>query len=355
MNVTLRDNKIHVIHNLVSDPRVFVGYLGEYMIPEDILKRLSKELGFSYDLYETIYKKDPVLADSLVVSMCDQHARQEVVFLVDVENKLVVDYIFSDGRVPILNIDFLKRVESLVGTSSEIEIDEVYYHPEEKLSSVLIKRVDPVIIEEKYENKDSNIIKYDIGILLVNDEINSVYSRLALYVDGEPLYLPASYYNSTNTRYKKSTASSVEALEVLMLKIIEDLRENTLYNKLYDLHFRYRANKYILSSYEEYNTLLRTMRKIPTIVEDNSVLEKLLSQYENFEQKYSNLDDQKSSYIWRCTALSDITVGALISITTKILSDLKAPPMEYYNIRELLGGYISTHRIADEIAREDIR
>ena len=357
MNIKVYDNKKYVRCRVSEecDSKVFNGYLENYEVDIDLLQRLSKDLGFSYDLYQTLSNIDEKAASTMVTSMSMHNKHPEVVFLVDEEEKRVIDYTLDYERLPILNSEFVHRVSSLADTSDAIEISEYYYCKEDKTSSIILKKKSPIIIEEKYEGKASKFIEYSVGVLLVNDEVGSASTRLVLYVDGQPLYLPASYYNTTTSRYRRSTDSSVAALEVLMLRIIDDLRDDALHSKIYDLHFRYRANKYILASYEEYNTLLRVMRKIPTIIEDNSFLEALLSKYEEFEKKYTHLEDQKSSYIWRCTALSDIPVGALVSITSQILTDLSAPAIEYFAVRELLGAYVSTNRIAEEIAKEDIR
>lgn len=354
MSVQVTDNKYYKKCTLSEDASIFNGFLDNHEIDVDILRRLSKDLGFSYDLYNTLNDIDPEAAKAMVISMSTHSKHPEILLLIDKENNSVLNYSLESERAPLLNSEFIKRVSSLVGTSDSVSLSEVYYHKDDSYSSVVIKKNDPIIIEEKYEGKESNFIEYNIGVLLVNDEVNAAYSKLVLYVNDQPLYLPASYYNTTTSRYKRSTSSSSEALEVLVLKIIDDLRENALHQKIYDLHYRYRANKYIYSSYEEYNTVLRTMRKIPTIIEDNSYLESLLSKYEEFEKKYVRLEDQKSSYIWRCTALSNITVGALVDMTTRIMSELSAPPVEYTAIRELLGSYISTNCIAEEIAKEDI-
>lgn len=344
-------NKEYVVYSLLGDTELFQGHYGDkYLDSDSILQRLAKDLGFTYDLYTTLLSISLPAATSLVNSMSKQSNHTEITLLVDEEK--VLGYSLEAPRTPVLNNEFVDRTLSLVETSDSVEVSEVYYHPEDTISSIIIKKVKPITIEEKYEGKDSKFIDYDIGILLVNDELSTTYSRLVMYIDGHPLYLPASYYNSTISRYKRSTGSSIEALEVLILKIIDDLREDELLNKIQDLHYRYRANKSILATYEEYNTVMKTMSRIPTIIDDKSYMESLVSKCENFERKYVKMDSQKSSYIWRCTATSNTSIYDLISITISILKDMCAPPIEYANIRELLGSYISTDRIATEIAME---
>lgn len=353
MDIKVSNNKRYEKYNISEDISIFDGTL-KYMIDISLVERLAKDLGFSYSLYSTLVDINKESAKAMIRHMSLQSKHTEIHLLVDEESNAVVDYSLDSDRTPLLNSDFINRVQSLVATSDAIRLSEVYYSKEDKVASVIIRKVSPILIEEKYEGKESNFIDYDIGVLLVNDESNTTYSRLVLYVDGRhPIYLPASYYNSTASRYRRSTNNSAEALEVLVLKIIEDLREDELKNKIYELHYQYRTNKSILASYEEYNTLLRTMRKIPAIIDDNSFLDTLTEKYENFEKKYTHVDSQKSSYIWRCTALGDTTIGNLVSITSQILSDLYAPPVECFTIRELLGSYISTNRIAEEIAKED--
>ena len=254
-------NKRYEIYNLTEDVSIFRGYYGNYSVDVSLLKRLSKSLGFSYDLYLTMLKASELSADLLVKSMSSQSNIEKVVLLLDDEDMVVVDYSIDSERYPILNDEFIARVRSLEETSRDISISEVYYHDKDTISSVILKKNDPIVVEEKYIDKASKYIDYSVGILLVNDETNSVYSRLVIYVEGQPLYLPASYYNATNTRYRRSTSSSVEALEILVLKVIEDLRDENLKDRICDIHYKYRSNKEIAASYEEYTSVLRTMRR----------------------------------------------------------------------------------------------
>lgn len=351
VSITTKNNKEYAVYDLSNSSVLFQGYYSdEHVVSEDMLRKLSKDLGFSYDLYLTLLKISPDAAASLVSSMSKQSNHTEITLLLG-EGE-VLGYSLEAPRTPILNNEFIDRTLSIVDTSDSVEVAEVNYHPADSISSVIIKKTSPIVVEEKYEGRDSKIINYNIGILVVNDELTTTYSRLVLYVDGHPLYLPASYYNSTATRYKRSTGSSIEALEVLLLKIIDDLREDELLGKIQDLHYRYRANKNILATYEEFNTVMKTMSKIPTIIDDNSYLESLQSRCENFERKYVKMDSQKSSYIWRCTATSSISIDELLRTTIDTLKEVCAPSIEYANIRELLGTYISTDRIATEIAIE---
>lgn len=354
MDIKLQDNKSYEEYSVSNDASIFSGYYGDYSIDLEIRQRLAKELGFSYDLYTTLHDIDDLAADSLVYSMSTHSKHPTIHLLKDEEEKKILGYSLDD-RAPILNKDFLHRVISLADACDEVGVAEIHYHKDDTISSIILKKKSPIVIEIKYEGRESEFVNYNIGVVIINDELTSAYTRLVLYVDEQPLYLPATYYNTTTSRYKRSTSNSKESLELLVLKVIEDLRENYLYNKLYDFHYRYRANKDILATYEEYNLLLRTMRKIPTVIEDNSFLEVLLNEYENFEKTYPKLEDQKSSYIWRCTAMSNITVGELVKMTIRLLSNIGAPPIEYAAIRELLGGYVSTNRIAEEIAKEELR
>lgn len=354
MNMDINENKVYVKCNIVSDD-IFKGVYSVNSIDLKVMERLSKDIGFSYDLYCTLASIDQSVADNLVSSMCKKSKLNDITLLIDTEISQVIGYSLDSERVPVLNLDFLKRVNSLVdANSSDVKIVETQYSPERTTASIIMKRVTPVQVEEKNTEKGSTFTEYEVGVILTNDELNSVSCRLVLFVEGHPLYLPASYYTSSTSRYRRSTANSLDALDVLTLKVIEDLREFTFAEKLSTLHYRYKANKNIAVTYEEYKALLRTMRKIPDIIEDNNYLDPLVSKYDNFEQKYAGVEDQESSYIWRCTALGDLTIGALVYITVKILYDLAADPATYTEIRELLGTYISTHRIVEEIAKENI-
>lgn len=354
MNINVTENKRYIKYSLKDDPSsILDGYLNDIVVSDGVLERLSKDLGVSRSIYEALklVENNPL---NIVSYMSLKNKHPEVYLLEDIDEKVIIGYSLDGERAPILNSEFIKRVTSLSETSDDIEISEVYYSKEDTTSTVILKKKDPITVEEKY-GEESKYYDYNIGVLIVNDETSTSYTRLVVYLDGQPLYLPASYYNTSLSRYRRSTASSVEALEVLILKVITDLREDYLSSKLKEFHYRYRANKNIVTTYEEYNTLLRTMRKIPTVIEDNSYITPLLDRYEIFERNYSSsIEDQKSSYLWRCTAVSDDTsIGTIVHIVSSILSDMRAPSLEYFNIRELLGSYVSTTRIVEEIAKED--
>lgn len=343
--------KFYRTYNL-SDASIFEGYVDDYEVPVEVLKKLAKYLGFSYDLYLTMCSIDKSASSALVESMSKQSNHPEVILLLDDSIRTVLGYVSDMDRNPVLNSEFISTVEKLVSTCDNLYISEKNYIKEDTVASVIIKKRESMIIEETYEGKEPNKIPYDVGILLTNDELSTASSRLVVYVDHQPLYLPASVYSTSTTRYKRSTSSSLEALEVLLLKSIEDLRDNLIDYKIKDLHYRYRYNKNVVATYEEYNELVRIMRKIPTIIEDNTYIESLLSISENFERKYTRLEDMHSSYLWRCTALSELTIEELIHSVCSILNNTMAPPVEYSDIRDKLGYYISTPRIVDDIAKE---
>ena len=346
-------NKTYQTYSIVNNPDIFRGYVGNAELSEDILNRLAKDIGISMDLYQTLDVVNPAAADDLVRSMSLKSKVSEVALLVDGND--VLGYSLETNRPPILNDDFIKRVNSLIESSSAVVVDEQYYTPNETVASVLVKKVDPINVAVGHNGGTSEVIPYQIGVLIVNEELSCAYSRLVIYIEDQPIYLPASYYNITTNRFNRSTNNSSEALEVLTLRVIDDLRDEDLLYKITDFHTRFNINKNIIASYEEYNTLLRTMMRIPTVVDDRGVLESLSSKFEIFERMYANLDDQKSSYIWRCTAMGDTTIGSLVHLATSILKNLGAPALELFVIRELLGTYLSTHRIAEEIAKEIIR
>lgn len=350
MEINIVNNKSQRDYNLLESLDIFRGRIGEYEVSTQLLEKLFKELGFSYKLYLRLCSSSLQLAEEVLLEFIESRKEfSHISLLVDEEQKCIIDYSVDYS---LLNSDFFRRTLSLLDTSDAVGVSEVYYDKNVEKSYIIVKKVSPVEVVDEYVDGRSEINRYNIGILLLNDEIGTLSTRLVLYFNNHPLYLPANYYNSTISRYKRSTSNAVEALEVLILKVIEDLRDNNIYQKVKDFHYKYTLNKKIGSSYEEYNTILKAMRKIPTIIEDNSVLENLMSKYDIFEEKYPQLDGKKSSYIWRCTALGEITVEDLVGTVVKILNDTYAPPVEYFAVRELLGYYISTDRIASEIAKE---
>lgn len=353
MALHIENNKSYV-RNPLPDSTLF--RIAEQTSENEIslLKQLSKDLGFSYELYCEIAILSTETADKFLTNVCRAKKVEEVVFLVD-KNTQKLGYTLDTSRLPILNYEFLARVISLSETCSDIELKSISYNPDSSISSVIVKRKTPISIEEKFLNKDSEYTEYEVGILLTNDELSGTSARLVIYINGQPLYLPSSYYTSSTARYKKSTSDSVEALEVLMLRVIDDLRDDNLVERIQNLHYRYLENQKVSATYEEYRAVLRTLRRIPEIIENNELLAPLVSPYDtNFEEKYSGIEDQQSSYVWRCTALSDLTIANLLDITTTILNNLVEDSSDYTTIRELLGSYISTPRIVREIAKENM-
>ena len=344
------ENKEYIKCSFTDNSNIFRGYYEDMTISDDILSRLARDLGFSFDMYSALSSIDQSAADKFVESLSRKNNHLDIYLLVDHNTKEVLGYSLDSTRVPILNTEFIKRVKSLAETSSDIKVVETYCASDDTISSVLLKKVEPVSLESISNYKES----YNIGILVVNNELDSVYCRMVVYVEDQPIYLPASFYNVTTNRYKKSTGNSEEALEVLILKIIDDLREDELKYKVQEFHRSYKINKDILATYEEYTTVLRSMMKIPSIIDDRSILESVNARIEDFEKRYNKLEDQKSSYIWRCTAIGDLTIGGLIHLVSLVLRDLNAPVIEYFSVRELIGSYLSTRRIASEIAKEDL-
>lgn len=342
----------HYVDYSLSDTSFFSGAVDNYTVPIEIIQRLSKDLGFSYDLFLTLDRINKEASKSLISTAVTRSKRDKIVLLVDDESQEVLGYTADPERNPLTNEEFKKTAEKILSTSEELQIClDDSEDPASTLSTIIVKKKSPLIIEESFEGRESNFIPYEIGVVLFNNELENTTCRLVVYVDGQPAYLPASLYSSSTTRYKKSTPSSSEALEVLLLKIIDDLREDALLFKYQSLHYRYRHNKSIIATYEEYHTMLNSLRKMPTVIEDNSVLEPLTSLYEEFERKYNTLEDQKSSFLWRCTAIGEISIDALIHKVCEILNTLYAPVNEYMTIRDILGIYISTPRIVEDIAK----
>lgn len=348
--LNLEDNKVWSECNLLEHPQMFrEEQLDGASIEVKVLENLSKDLGLSYNLYSSICSLDEQLADRLVSTMVLKTGHSSVSFLRDVESNKILGYTLDSSRTPISNYEFLYRLNSQVEASSDVvSIEEYYISEEDNISTVLISRNDPIEIKSAHSEG-----KYKVGVLFVNDEFSNTYCRLVVYIGGQPLYLPASYYNTSSSRYRRTTSDSKESLDVMILKVIDDLRSDVLYNKIYDMHFRYRANKELVASYEEYSELLNNFLRIPTVVEDRGLADPIILRRGDFEEKYDSLDEHTSSYLWRCTATSENTIGSLLELTTSLLNDIKAPNIEYFRIREILGSYVGTQRVASEIAKED--
>lgn len=350
--MTTSDNKVY--HQCPVDMTLFSGSVkvddAEYEVPVDILKKLSKSLGFSYDMFLSLASVDLNLASELIARTANDKSLEEITVLLDTEENLVTDYSGDKNRSLVLNSDFIKTVERIVSTSDEVKISSEYYDKKSTTSSIIVKKVAPVTVEETTLTMVTPV-NYSVGVLLVNEESNGSYTRLVIYVDDQPLYLPASFYNSTAARFNRSTSSPLGALEVLALKVVEDLRDDSLVGRIKDLHYRYRYNKGLSLSYEEYNSLLKTIRKIPTVIDNEISLDSLTREYYGFENKYINMEEQKVSYLWRCTAVSSLTLESMLSKVVDLLNSLYAPLPEYYKVRELLGSYISTNRMVSEIAK----
>lgn len=344
--------KYYIDISLQEHPEIFRGYYENMALNTDTLEKLSKDIGIKYEFYDAVNILNPGAADSLVLSMSKKFKIDNICFLI--EDDSIIGYSIEESKYHILNEDFMNRVSSLVEFEKDYEIVEQYYTSQDSLASILIKRKTPFNVEITKISGELVSHPYEIGVLIVNDELNNTYCRLVVFIEGKPVYLPASFYNATNTRFRRSTQNATEALEVLVLKVKEDLMSDVFRDKMQDIHRRYNISKSLLISFEEYTSLLRCMKKIPTIIdEDYASLSELLADYETFEKRYAHIEEQKSSYIWRCTAKSEYTVGSIIISALNILAEVKAPVLEYMSIRELLGSYMSTPRIIEEIAQED--
>lgn len=347
-------NKSYIEYSLYDAPELFDGVLEGYEVSEEVLTNLAKSLGLSYNFYLKLASLDRETAHHVISLRAKQEKCEDILLLIDEETKSCVNYSLDTERPPILNSNFFEIVMSLLETTKEVSVSESYYHKDDPISYFILKRNQTMDIIEKYTNKSEVSNPYELGIVLINDERYYTYTRIVLYENGQPLYLPASYYNSSTSRYVKSTSSTRDALEVLTLKVIDDLRGDNLYNKLYEFHFKYRAAKQVIVSYEEYSSVLKALRKIPSVIEEPSYIDSFIALGEQFDHKYAQIEDQKSSYLWRCTAMSMLTLESMVNKVADILNNVNAVPIEYFAVRELLGYYISTNRNAVEIAKEDL-
>lgn len=347
-------NKSYQKFSLKDSKHVFNGYIDDYEIPESVLVRLSKDLGLPLSLCTTLsdigYEHS---IDDLIHTQSVKKKMPEITILKDDMTKKILGYTYNPERPPVLNEDFIHRYESTLEMSKDIFTEvERYYLENDTKSTVLIKKVDPLTVRVGHSDGSIDEYSYEIGVYIINDELDTTYCRLAVFLDGNPIYLPATMYNLTASRYNKSTDSSKDALEVLLLRLQDDLRGEELLGKLTDFHTKYVWNTALQVSYEEYKRISTQVLKIPTTEGNKSYLESLSLTYEDFENRYSNIEERGSAYIWRCTAfIENGTIGALVYSILELLKSLGAPSDEYESIRYTLGEILSNKCIASEIAK----
>lgn len=327
--------------------------LDKYLIPKSMLEMYAKDVGLSIHLYKMIHTANPEAANSIYEACRKAKGIEFTDLLVD-ESGGVYGYLnnVEESRLPILNLLFNNYVISSV--SDYLDVVENYYLDPETKSYVLLKRRTPLKIvprsvEGTHSVEGTEEFEYSIGVLVTNDELYNVSCRLVLFIDDQPVYLPASQYSVTNTRYNKTTENSYEALQVVMLRVIEDLTTENLSSKLVQMHYMLEKAKSTEVTYEEYNTVLRELSKLViTAGAAEEDIAAVSSMIDDFEQDYPYIEEKRSSYIWRCSALSDKDMYQLVTATLQVLRKFHFSDVQ--DIRNLLGTYITTNRIATELA-----
>ena len=112
----------------------------DYEISEDIMKKLSRELGFSYDLYLTLAAVNHEAALTLLKSIIKQ---SDILLLVDCDTDVVYGYTLETERKPILNSQFMSTVRSLLETTDQLIISEPNYSEESTISAVILRKKEP--------------------------------------------------------------------------------------------------------------------------------------------------------------------------------------------------------------------
>jgi len=292
---------------------------------------------------------DDILAKTnreFIINLANVLVPGELTFLVSDKNVLGIT---EGDRDPVLNTVFVSTVKTHI-VNTNLEISEIYSKSDTS-SSILLKRTTPITVE-----LDNKSYDYTVGVLLENDELSNAHARLVMYMDDIPVYLPLSNYSLTNARYRKTTGSDIEALEVLMLRVVDDFREDMLVDRVLGFHKKLSKLTSITATYEEYKSLLDSINKaiisMEGYSEDVTIDDNML---DYFTANYGDVDIHSKSFLWRCTAIAPNSVMAIITEALNILNQHKDLVGDYASgVRELLGEYISTRRISQEIAKKTV-
>ena len=343
-------NKFYISVNLSEHREVFEGVLSHkgstYEIAPCVVDELCKKSGIPTNMSKILKCKDKNLWIENNILLYNYYYNSAPLVYLVVDNS--VEYITSKSIPPVLNTEFLRVAGSFFEDYGYlVDMDSYSYDQSRTISEFTVFKRE----KHNYAGRD-----YILGVLFTNDELSNISCTLVAEVDGIRFYLPSKYYNLSSSRYSRSTSNSIEAFQMLLLRVIEDISDENWYSIIPEVNTNIVSCQRTPATYEDYKRLSQLVNKsaINSDISEGEIkdiLESLEDTLADFEKNYSDPDSMNKSYIWRCSALSEHTIYDLI---VSLISTTRAH--EYYpetmrDIFKSIGDMIMLDNIATELAK----
>lgn len=323
--------------------------LGDIYITDLMKDSLCKFVGLSSSINKGLYSTDKELWYKVLTKLYNYYSKSSIILLVSEDSedhRYYVKGLCNSTRELLTNVSFINSIIKYYNQYDNITITDIGY-TRDLVNSHVVVTCDTV-------HKDVNDKEFTIGVVFRNDELNGTYCRMVInYSDGIMYYLPPKYYNVTTSRYMKTTADSKEALEIVMLRVFEDLTSDVFESRLGELMNLIGSSKYKFISrmeYERTKSLLSNVSSSSDISDEeyNDILEDL-SSIDDFETIYGSIEND---YLWKCTAIGGTSLYDLLELVGSISKDHQFYPEDNNLLREFMGEYLTIPRVCQLLAKK---
>lgn len=353
LNAVTKDNKFFLDVRLSEHRELFRGDLiiegTKYVVPEEVIELICKLSGISNSMNKILRETSESSWIDTIILMYKYYYSEERLYLLADENNYILEATAKSIK-PLLNSEFFQETVKFFSDYEDLtELDSFYYDPSSTSSEILIFN------KSSYNYKEG---VYKVGILLTNSELGKVSCRIAVQYKNILFYLPPKYCNLSSARYNKTASDSIEAYKLLLLRIIGDMSEqDSWFSIIPEIHYKIEDCKSLPVTYEEYRRATRLLNRISVLSDmDNEeiseIIESLEDEFKDFEKNYPTMEDKKGSYIWRCSAVSDLNVYHLVESLQKVIDSHIFYPEVSSDIRSTIGDFIVLNKLSTELAKK---
>lgn len=252
------------------------------------------------------------------------------------DEKTIID-ILPNPNSPTIHDVFFKTVER--------ELEDYFDILEVSIDPLSPNVVYVVALEKSKRDGD-----FKLGYLIINDEVYGASGRIIVLYKNTFVVLPAKHGTYSSGRYLKTSDSSVQALEMMLLRMREESLGDRFSDTIGLCHIVFSDDTKITC--EEYNRIVNNaFISLASRGMAGDIDFSELSLTDQMVEKYGEVVESLiGKYLWRCTAVSDYT---LTDVLSKLSDALKEISNELYidpSLMTELGNTIFSERLLKEIA-----
>lgn len=317
------------------------------IVAEEMRDALCKYVGMSPPMNKALYNTDPTLWKEVLTRLYSLHSEDTVILVIEkLPSSKYIKGICQASRPALDNTTFIKECISHFEDVDVASIEEVDYASDNTTASV-------IVLMNEWETEYAGVPRFKIGVVLTNNEENTVTARLVIKRDHqEYIYFPSKVYGASSGRYDKRTKDAQESLQMLLLKVSEDFLTHYIKSRAPEvvMYLDDAAKKHL--SLAEFDALRNVIVNAAHLSEmDEEEIGDILSELapiSDFETLYGSLG---TDYLWKATAFSDIPMNSALNVIGKIPEDHKFYPECIPSIREILGEYLVKPRNCQFVAK----